>query len=79
MKAIYQWILRDKQELSFQRFIFTEEYFADEDAVRLYFPLVNECFSIVGRYEPSKIKDTHLIEIVTRIQNERKSSSSKDK
>ncbi len=80
MKAIYQWILRDHQELSFPRFCITDEYFATPKELEDYFSVsLYQCFSIIEKYIPSKISDDHMIERIKGIQNERKSSGSKDK
>ncbi len=79
MKAVYQWILRDNQEMSFPRFVLTQEYFSTKDEINLYAPALGECFTIVGRYLPSRVDDAYLVGVIKGIQNERKSGGSKDK
>ena len=71
MNPIYQWILRNKQELSYPNFVLTEDYFASVEEMRHYYFSMEECWEVIGLYAPSKIEDEGIIKIMKRIQKER--------
>lgn len=66
---IYQWILRDNQEMSFQRFILTKKFYADFRSVEKDLCSKGPEFSVVEPYLDSRVGG-YTAELILRSQNE---------
>lgn len=65
MKTVYQWILQDKQETAFPKFILTYGHYATKNELLSCFPSLGECFVIIKRYNPSAVSQDWLINKIT--------------
>jgi hypothetical protein len=68
MKSIYQWIIKDNRQFMFDKFKLTDYFFSDEEDILLHFPCFLEYYSVIEKYEPSKIDDDKSIKNIRNFQ-----------
>jgi hypothetical protein len=71
--AIYQWIIRNNQQMNYTQFEITKTFHSIKAEVKDYYKLNGEgkmYFTVIEPYEPSKITDKEMIRHLNKYQEE---------